>query len=200
MTTCEQTRVSLDLGRAEGRWSRLGSYYAMFPVTFAENVIIQYSSAGQTVIDPFCGRGTAPFIAMVTGRRAVGCDINPVAWLYSQTKVDPHPNLGEVEERITQVCQSVEPGDDEPEHEFQQLGFCRGVLGFIRSAQRILDWRRNRLDRTVTALMVHYLHAYSDRDFPTSYATLAQCLLGIPLTGGVRKVTIFHLISTQGTS
>ena len=159
MTTLAQTGASLDLSKAEGRWSRLGSYYAMFPVTFVENVITQWTEEGQTIIDPFCGRGTAPYVAMVTGRSAVGCDINPVAWLYSQTKVDPHPCLKDVEERITQVSHNVVPGDDEPEHEFQQLAFCGRVLGFIRSAQRALDWRSNRLDRTVMTFMVHYLHA-----------------------------------------
>ena len=158
MTTSVQGGASLDFSRAEGRWSRLGSYYAMFPVPFAEKVITQWTREGQTVIDPFCGRGTAPFIAMVTGRRAIGCDINPVAWLYSQTKVDPHPKLKEVEERIKQVSKGVKDGDDEPEHEFQQLAFCRGVLGFIRSARRILDWQDDRLDRTVMTFMIHHLH------------------------------------------
>ena len=154
MTTSLQAGASLDFHRAESRWSRLGSYYAMFPVTFAENVITK----GQTVIDPFCGRGTAPFVAMVTGRRAAGCDINPVAWLYSQTKVDPHPDLNEVEERIAQVSQAVEEGDQEAEHEFQQLAFCGRVLGFIRSARKTLDWRNDKLDRTVMTFMVHHLH------------------------------------------
>ena len=158
MTALGQVGASLDFGRPEGRWSRLGSYYAMFPVSFVEHVIATWTEKGQTIIDPFCGRGTAPFVAMATGRRAVGCDINPVAWLYSQTKVDPHPILKEVEERIKQVSQSVQPGDDESEHEFHQLAFCRRVLGFIRSAQRVLDWRNHRLDRTVMTFIVHHLH------------------------------------------
>ena len=158
MTVSEQLGASLDFRKAEGRWSRLGSYYAMFPVAFVENVIANWTTEGQSIIDPFCGRGTAPFVAMVTGRSAVGCDINPVAWLYSQTKVDPHPVLSEVEERITQVSQRVNHGDEEPEHEFQQLAFCPKVLGFIRSARRILDWRKSRLDRTVMTFMIHHLH------------------------------------------
>ena len=158
MTSSAQTSASLDFGRAEGRWSRFGSYYAMFPVSFAENVIAKWTQEGQTVIDPFCGRGTAPFVAMVTGRRAVGCDINPVAWLYSQTKIDPHPSLKEIEKRVKDVSESMKPGDDKAEHEFQELAFCSKVLGFIRSAQRTLDWRNDRLDRTVMAFMVHHLH------------------------------------------
>ena len=59
----------------------------------------------------------------------------------------------------TQVFDNVEPVDYESEHEFQRLAFCRRVLGFIRCARRTLDWRNNRLDRTVMTLMVHHLHA-----------------------------------------
>ena len=158
MIALGQVGASLDFGKPEGRWSRLGSYYAMFPVSFVEHVITTWTEEGQTIIDPFCGRGTAPFVAMATGRRAVGCDINPVAWLYSQTKVDPHPSLKDVEDRIKQISQVVQPGDDQSEHEFQQLAFCRNVLGFIRSAQRALDWRNHRLDRTVMTFIIQHLH------------------------------------------
>ncbi|MGQ4808570.1 hypothetical protein NKDENANG_01957 [Candidatus Entotheonellaceae bacterium PAL068K] len=148
----------MDFSKAEGRWSRLGSYYAMFPVAFASEVITARTQEGQTVIDPFCGRGTAPFVAMTTGRRAVGCDINPIAWLYAQCKIDPHPVLPEVEARLAQVSQGAWGGDDEPSNEFQQMAFCRRVLGFIRAARKMLDWRNNRLDRTLMAFIVHHLH------------------------------------------
>ena len=158
MVSQSQSGIFLDFSRAEGRWSRLGSYYAMFPVAFAEKVISEWTDKCQTVIDPFCGRGTTPFVAMGMGRGAVACDINPVAWLYSQTKVDPYPDLNQVIQRIGQVSQSVHAGDDEPEHEFQQLAFCQMVLGFIRAAQRTLDWRNDRLDRTVMTFLVHHLH------------------------------------------
>ena len=73
-------------GTAEGRWARLGPYYAMFPVEFAREVIHNLSQCGETVLDPFCGRGTAPYVAMISGRGAVGCDVNPVAWLYAAVK------------------------------------------------------------------------------------------------------------------
>ena len=157
-TSQSDKAVCIDFGRAEGRWSRFGSYYAMFPVAFADNVITAWTKEGQTIIDPFCGRGTAPFVAMATGRYAVGCDINPIAWLYSQTKANPHPNLLDVKERIAHIAQNIAVGDYEPENEFQKVAFCRKVLGFIRAAQRILDWSNDRLDRTVMAFIVHHLH------------------------------------------
>ena len=147
----------LDFGTAEGRWSRFGSYYAMFPLEFAIDVIEEMTREGGAVIDPFCGRGTTPFAAMSLGRHALGYDINPVAWIYAKTKVDPHSLPLEVEERIEQVYESVGVEDQEYENEFQRFAFCKGVFGFINSARKTLNWRSDRLDRTVMAFLVHHL-------------------------------------------
>lgn len=61
----------------EGRWATLGPYYAMFPTDFVRDAIARFSKVGDGVIDPFCGRGTVPFVASSTGRFAVGMDVNP---------------------------------------------------------------------------------------------------------------------------
>ena len=151
-------RADLSFNTAEGRWARLGPYYAMFPISFAERVITLYSQLGDTIIDPFCGRGTAPFIAMVYGRRAIGCDINPVAWLYSKTKTDPYPESESVKNRICQVREAVTVADSMPASEFQEMAFCRPVLGFINAARRELHWQKNQLDRTVATMLVQHLH------------------------------------------
>ncbi len=79
---------------ATGRWSRLGPYYAMLPLALVNDVLDLYTQTGQTVIDPFCNRGTVPYIAMAKGIRALGCDLNPVAWLYARTKTRSVPLSG----------------------------------------------------------------------------------------------------------
>lgn len=146
-------------GTAEGRWSRLGPYYAMFPVEFAREVIASLSRRGDTVLDPFCGRGTAPYVAMVAGRGAVGCDINPVAWVYAAVKTNPHPSLADVERRIDEVAAAARTDDRRAADEFQALAYGASALGFINAARRELQWRESRLDRTVAAFLLHYLHA-----------------------------------------
>ncbi len=143
---------------APGRWVRLGPYYAIFPVGYVTETILRYGTPGRAVIDPFCGRGTAPFVAMVMGLPAVAADISPVAWLYTKTKTDPHPRLGTVKKRIAEICKNATDDDRCPEDEFQEMAFCRDVLGFINAARRELDWRRSRLDRTVAALLIQHLH------------------------------------------
>ena len=151
--------VLTGFGTAEGRWARLGPYYAMFPVEFARRVVGTFSKRGDTVLDPFCGRGTAPYVAMVSGRAAVGCDINPVAWLYASSKTSPHPDLAGVLQRIGEIAAAVRPRDRQPAGEFQTLAYGPKALGFVNAARRELRWHEHVLDRTVAALLIHYLHA-----------------------------------------
>lgn len=148
----------LSFNTAAGRWARLGPYYAMFPIPFVSEVIRLFTKPGKTIVDPFCGRGTVPFMAMINGVKAIAADINPVAWIYSKTKTDPHPQLDEVKCRIEQIREAVTLDDSQSEHEFQELAFCSDVLGFINASRRELDWRNCRLDRTVAAFLIQHLH------------------------------------------
>jgi len=144
---------------AEARWARLGPYYAMFPIRFAQDAIDRFTDPGDVVLDPFCGRGTAPYAAMVAGRDSVACEINPVAWVYAATKTAPAPDPDTVKDRIGAIAEAVEPEDREPESEFQTLAFCPNVLGFLNVARRELCWRDDTTDRTVAALILQYLHS-----------------------------------------
>jgi DNA modification methylase len=76
---------------AARRWEGVGPYYAMFPTDFADRVVAKYTKPGDTVLDPFAGRGTAVFSAAHQGRRGLGIEINPVGWVYAKTKLGPAP-------------------------------------------------------------------------------------------------------------
>ncbi|MYH56626.1 MAG: site-specific DNA-methyltransferase [Boseongicola sp. SB0675_bin_26] len=143
----------------EGRWAGFGPYYAMFPVSFARAVIGRFSCEGDTVIDPFCGRGTTNFVAQAMGRHSLGCELNPVGWLYATTKTRPARQLGRILMRIDQIAALRVESDYIPENEFQDWAWCRDVLAFLNSARRNLDWRRSKVDRTIAAIMLVSLHA-----------------------------------------
>ena len=49
---------------------------AVFPYKLAELVIMFYSFAGETVLDPFLGTGTTMAVAKQLNRSAIGCEIN----------------------------------------------------------------------------------------------------------------------------
>jgi len=50
---------------------------AIFPTALAVRVIKNYSHLGQTVLDCFSGAGTTLFASKLTGRNAVGIELNP---------------------------------------------------------------------------------------------------------------------------
>ena len=150
---------------AAGRWAGLGPYYAMFPMTFAESVIQRFTCTGGFVLDPFAGRGTSIYAAGRHGRRAVGVEINPVGWLYSNCKLRPAPEW-EVLFRLTDIFNlSLRVSDDELRilPSFFKWCFGRKVLRFLVAARRELDWSSRKVDATLMAFILQDLHGNRGR-------------------------------------
>lgn len=68
-------------------------YPAKFIPQLPNFIIKKYSNCGDTVLDPFCGSGTALLESILMGRNAVGVDINPIALLISKIKTCVLSNL-----------------------------------------------------------------------------------------------------------
>jgi hypothetical protein len=144
---------------ATGRWSGLGPYYAMFPAAFCDSVIEKYCDKGDTVLDPFCGRGTALYSAAMAGRHALGIELNPVGWIYSSTKLMP-ADQDEVDARIVQLeaaTKSYSRAALELPMFFRRC-FTPEVRRFLLCARDLLNWRQSRVDRTVMAFLLVHLH------------------------------------------
>src|SRR3989344_8890415 len=62
------------------------SYMAMFPASLPYVFINKYSRRGDTVLDPFSGRGTTVLESCLMGRRGIGNDRNPLAYLLTRAK------------------------------------------------------------------------------------------------------------------
>lgn len=131
----------------------------MFPVQFARDVIDQLSDRGDDVLDPFCGRGTTTFVARATGRPSIGVDTNPVAWIFAEVKINPHPSEGDLLVRVGELLDDIQPGDKDAENDFQRNAWSKDVLAFLQSARRNLDWVHCGVDRTLMALTLIHLHA-----------------------------------------
>ena len=52
-------------------------HFAAFPEELARRCIVAGSREGDTVLDPFAGTGTTGVVALVEGRRFIGCELNP---------------------------------------------------------------------------------------------------------------------------
>lgn len=148
------------------RFHALCSYFAMFPETFAETWIDRLTKPKDIVLDPFCGRGTVPFQALLMGRRSVGCDTNPVAYCVTRAKTNSPP-LASVLRRIAQLEREYREARVAVEVAqlplFYRHAFHSETLPQIVYLRRTLDYRNTITDCMVTALVLGSLHGEMDR-------------------------------------
>lgn len=88
--------AALDMAPVAGLTHTYYRYPARFSPAFARAAIQEFSSPGDTVLDPYMGGGTTVVEAMVAGRQPVGTDINSLALFVARTKTE---ELTEREER-----------------------------------------------------------------------------------------------------
>jgi|ERR1700674_134532 len=144
---------------AVSRWAGVGPYYAMFPVAFADEVIRTHTRPGQTVLDPFAGRGTAIFSAATQRRYAIGIEINPVGYVYAKAKLSP-ASRNDVEfrlERLGELAGRFKESAAQLPAFFHRC-FSLQVRSFLLAARADLNWRQSKVDRSLMALLLVYLH------------------------------------------
>ena len=147
------------------RFHSICPYFAMFPESFVRARLATSPHDG-VVFDPFCGRGTTVFQALLQGREAAGCDINPVAVCVSRAKATP-PSPRAARERVRELgklCREPDdPGWDGEIRDFFELCYHPDTLSQIRYLRSVLDWRNCRRDRFIAALCLGALHGESHR-------------------------------------
>jgi hypothetical protein len=109
------------------------SYRACFKPQLPRFFIERLTLPGETVYDPFMGRGTTVVEAALLGRVPCGCDINPLSQFLVRPRLNP-PRLEDVARRLTEIPLRAEHEQSEdllvfyhPET-LQQLGSLRGYL------------------------------------------------------------------------
>ena len=150
-------------------WASFGPYYAMFPVAFARQVIRENTVAGDGILDPFAGRGTSIFCAGEMDRRGTGIELNPVGWLYAKTKLNPAPPdrvIKRARELVERCAEFATPASTLPP--FYPRCFAPRILNFLLAARAELNWRTSRLDGTLMAIVLNYLHGKIDSGRPSA--------------------------------
>tara|TARA_R110000851_G_scaffold332937_1_gene510522 strand:- start:242 stop:1294 length:1053 start_codon:yes stop_codon:yes gene_type:complete len=137
----------------------------MFPEAFVEKHLAASRFDG-VVFDPFCGRGTTIFEALLNGREAAGCDLHPVAVCITGAKCDP-PNPDDVIARLEHLEHSFSalPPDDLADGmaEFFTACFHADTYNQVRYLRANLKWRADPIDRFIAALCLGALHGESHR-------------------------------------
>lgn len=148
------------------RFHSLCSYFAMFPESFVETWLDRLSSRGDCILDPFCGRGTTPFQALLMGRNAVASDVNPVAYCITRAKTNV-PALGALKQRLSFLERLFEPTDWEKERRalprFFRSAYSPSTLRQVLYLRRKLEWRRTKTDCMLAALVLGSLHGESNK-------------------------------------
>ncbi len=142
---------------AAGRWYGLGRYYAMFPQSFIHEAVINLTKPGETVLDPFCGRGNGPYTATVLGRSAVGIDVNPIAWLFAAAKLQPAATPDLVTARLSEIANARRPKDKRSRNRFESMIWAPSVRALLKAARRELDWKNSVVDRTLMAFITLHM-------------------------------------------
>lgn len=86
---------------------RLHPYLGKFIPQIVEIFLRKYFEAGQTVLDPFSGSGTALVQANELGINSVGCDISAFNVLLTRAKIKAY-SVDEVRHEITDILEQVQ--------------------------------------------------------------------------------------------
>jgi hypothetical protein len=94
-------------------WHSMCSYQAKLKPSIAHFLVREFSSPGDTVLDPFSGAGTIPLESCLQGRVGWGNDISPLAGLLTKAKTraaDPEA----IRVRMEEMLSFVETDDSFP--------------------------------------------------------------------------------------
>jgi DNA methylase len=180
-----QHSISSSLQRSQGLSSRAAlrlnavcPYYTMFPLDFPAE-ILSGASAGQWVLDPFCGRGTTLFAARLAGLPAIGIDVNPVAAALAAAKlVTATPTW--VIRRCRELLRSGFDPCEVPEGDFWTLAFSPAtLLDICRLREQLLVAEPSPSIVALRAVILGVLHGplrkglptYLSNQMPRTYAT-----------------------------
>ena len=121
------------------------SYRACFKPQLPQFFIERLTAPGDTVFDPFMGRGTTPLQAALMGRRGIGGDINPLSAVLARPRAAP-PSLAQIAARLA-IIPFDQPADSDP----ALLAFYHpGTLAQICALRRYLLEREAAGDRDAT--------------------------------------------------
>jgi methylase of polypeptide subunit release factors len=140
----------------------------MFPPNFVKENVLAFTKPGELVCDPFSGRGTTVLESLLQGRRAIGSDINPVAWCVSAAKAKP-ASLSELVARMEGLETEYSNVDADALRlesaglpEFFRHAFHAETLQQILFLRSRLN-REERVDRFILALVLGHLHGEVNR-------------------------------------
>lgn len=92
---------------SECAWHQLSPYIGRMKSSMAKSLITQFSEAGDTVYDPFCGAGTVALEAWIAGRNVIAGDLSPYAHILARAKLYPPRSIADAIRRLDTCWQEA---------------------------------------------------------------------------------------------
>ncbi len=153
--------------QAGRRWGsplhRLMSRSGSFPPSLARWAVETYSEKGETILDPFCGKGTLPLEACIADRFGLGNDLAPEAYVVSRAKVNP-VTLRDVREWVLRASREMRP-DAVSIYDVEEdvrVFYSSQTLRQILAVREMLMYGEDDLTNFIKALMLGILHGSSE--------------------------------------
>ena len=132
------------------------SYRACFKPQLPRFFIERLTKPGDLVYDPFMGRGTTLLEAVLLGRQAVGCDVNPLSAILLKPRLDP-PTIEQVQRRLNEIKWDY----SEPLPEDFLVFYHPKTLRQICALREALRHSRSSVDRWILMVATNRLTGHS---------------------------------------
>lgn len=137
------------------------SYRACFKPQLPSYFIKRLSEIGDTVFDPFSGRGTTILESALDGRNVISNDVNPLSRIIIEPRLDP-PGIEEVEDRM----HSIDLFDDNEAEIDLSMFYHPMTLSHLVSLRAYLQekkrkGRADRIDRWIAMVATSRLSGHS---------------------------------------
>jgi hypothetical protein len=149
-----------------GKWAApqhyMCTYMAMFPPELPHYFIKRFTKVGDTVLDPFSGRGTTSVEASAQGRVGIGNDLNPLAVALSRGKIS-NPMLEDVLSRLDSLKSKFDiekwPIENEPDK--IRMIYHPNTLSQLCYLKDKLDWSKQGVDAFIVSVIMGAMHGQS---------------------------------------
>ena len=148
-------------------------YFTMFPVGFPLRVLSRTGGTEDTVLDPFCGRGTTNIAARIQGLPSVGIDSHPLAVALTQAKlVSTTPQA--ILDALLRILDKPSCGEETPSGDFWTLAFEESTLAsVVRIRSALARDCRSPARIALRAIMLGALHGPVSKGLPSYFSN--QC-------------------------
>jgi DNA methylase len=179
----------------------------MFPLRFPYRILHSKAQEGETVFDPFCGRGTTNYAARLVGLETVGFDSSPVAAAIAGAKLVATRSRS-VSAALDAALEQIDRPQDVPDSEFWALAYHpRTLRDLCRVREALLRSCDSERRVALRAVILGALHgpnstataSYLSNQCPRTFAPKPRYAVNFWKTRGLhpREIDIRDLVAIR---